>query len=92
MVEQLMHDTDRTAAVVDDIVAFLKREIIRDDTIHLTMDDRIIEAGLIDSMGIVRLLAHLQQRYGIDHIANQDLSLQNFRSIGSIAALVSRYL
>lgn len=77
--------------VAEGIVAFFRAEIVNDPTLELGLDDEIIARGLIDSMGIVRLLTHLQERYGIAEFDRHDVILDNFRTIGTIAALVMRY-
>ncbi|MBK7601430.1 MAG: acyl carrier protein [Acidobacteria bacterium] len=43
---------------------------------------------MLDSMGLVELVASLEQQFGIV-IAFDTLDLDHFRSVGSIASLVS---
>ena len=48
----------------------------------------LFESRLLDSMGLVELVASLEQQFGIV-IAFDTLDLDHFRSVGSIASLVS---
>ena len=77
--------------IVEDIVRFFRTDILNDETAELDPRDEIISLGLIDSMGIVRLLTHLQNALGIGEFARHDLTLDNFRSIEKIAAMIARY-
>jgi acyl carrier protein len=44
--------------------------------------------GLIDSFGILDLLARLESEFGV-RVSNDDLTWQNFRSVEQIAGLIS---
>jgi len=47
----------------------------------------LIEAGLLDSLALVELLAQLEESFDVS-ISTDDLELENFRSITSIAMFV----
>ncbi len=78
--------------LINEITSFLKTEIINNPDVVIGEDELIIEQGLIDSMGIVRLINHLQNEYQIKQIDRKDVVLDNFKSINQIAALVSGYV
>ena len=50
-------------------------------------DTDLFESGLLDSLGFVDLLVHLEQEFGT-RIALDDLEIDNFRSIAGIANFV----
>jgi acyl carrier protein len=52
-------------------------------------DFPLIEAGLVDSLGLFKLIAFIEDRLGAK-IAPEDIVLENFATIGAIAALVQR--
>ena len=52
-------------------------------------DTDLVETGLLDSLGLVELLAQLEETFGVS-ISTDDLELENFRSIDSIAGFVAR--
>jgi acyl carrier protein len=49
----------------------------------------LIEAGLLDSLALVELLAQLEESFDVS-ISTEDMELENFRSITSIAMFVMR--
>ena len=55
----------------------------------LTNDLPLIEQGIIDSMGIFRLITFLEEAFGFT-IAPTEIVIENFESIATIAAMVSR--
>jgi acyl carrier protein len=52
-------------------------------------DTDLVGTGLLDSLTLVELLAQLEETFGVS-ISTDDLELENFRSIDSIAVFVSR--
>jgi acyl carrier protein len=51
-------------------------------------DDHLLEHGIIDSLGVLDLVAHLEQEFGIS-IGDDDLSPENFQSVSRLAAFVT---
>jgi acyl carrier protein len=47
----------------------------------------LIEAGLLDSLALVELLAQLEESFDVS-FSTDDMELENFRSINSIAMFV----
>lgn len=54
----------------------------------LTSDYRLIDKGVLDSMGIFEVISFLESQYGIQ-IEDQDIVPDNFESLKSIAKLVA---
>jgi len=82
---------DATAEVRQSIAAFIRIEILNDPSAPIGESDELLTKGLIDSLGIVRLMVHLQRRYGIPDFDKSDLTLDNFRTIDRIADMIARY-
>src|SRR5438270_2719108 len=53
-----------------------------------SLDTDLLEAGLLDSLALIQLLVQLEERFGVK-IAVDELEIDDFRSIGSIARLVA---
>jgi D-alanine--poly(phosphoribitol) ligase subunit 2 len=49
----------------------------------------LLESGLVDSVGLVELILELEQHFGID-LPVENLEVEDFRSIRSLARLVAR--
>lgn len=56
---------------------------------RLSSDESLVEAGLIDSMGVAELVAFIESRYGIA-VADDELVPDNLDSIARIVAFVAR--
>jgi acyl carrier protein len=56
-------------------------------TAALADDAPLIEGGVIDSMGIFELVSFVEREFGVQ-IADEELVLDNFRTIGTIARLI----
>ena len=54
-------------------------------------DFPIIEGGLVDSLGLFKLIAFIDEKLGVK-IAPEEIVLENFATIGAIAALVGARL
>jgi len=57
----------------------------------LNDDDSFLEQGIIDSTGILELVAHLEETYGIE-ITEAELIPDNLDSVNRIAAYLNRKL
>jgi len=58
-----------------------------EDASRLGTDDSLLEAGIIDSTGVLELIGFLEERYGIA-VPDEDLLPENLDTIGRIV----RYL
>lgn len=77
---------DVRTQVRDYIIAeFLSGEDVAD----LTDDFDLVENGVVDSLGLVRLISHLGKAYGIP-VDDIPLEPSNFRDIEHICAFVRR--
>jgi acyl carrier protein len=75
-------------SLVDDIRGYVAAEFLDgEDTSDLTADFDLIDNGVVDSLGVVRIVSHLSRTYSIP-IDDIPLAPDNFRSIGAIATFV----
>jgi len=58
---------------------------------QLSDDTQLIESGIIDSLGIMKLLQYLEDSFSI-RIADDELRPENFETPGIIVSLVERKL
>lgn len=65
--------------------------LFREDKSALTDTESLLEAGLIDSTGILELVAFLEERFDL-RVDDADLVPANFDSIEAIAGYVERML
>ena len=67
------------------ICAFISAELL--DGLEVASDDELLLSDLVDSLGVMRLIAHLEDRYAIT-IPPQDVILETMQTADAIA----RYL
>ena len=64
------------------------REYIKDTTnTDVDSDTLLVEQGIIDSMGVMDLIAFIQSNFQIE-FTDDDLTAENFQNIHSIAGLI----
>ena len=56
----------------------------------LADEDRLLQRGVIDSMGVMELLAFLRSEFGVV-VADEDITEANLGSLGDIARYVSQH-
>jgi acyl carrier protein len=70
------------------IMDFIKSEIV-DGFMNINLDftTDLIESGVIDSMGIMKLLVFVEESFNMK-VSDSDLVPKNFESVDSISQLV----
>jgi len=72
------------------IKKFIVDEIISSNSKNnLSYEDSLIEAGVIDSLGIMKMLAFLDEKFSIS-IDDQEVIPENFETIKAISNLVEK--
>lgn len=72
------------------IKKFIVDEIISNNSKNnLNYEDSLIEAGVIDSLGIMKMLAFLDEQFSIS-IEDQEVIPENFETIKAISDLVEK--
>jgi len=57
---------------------------------RLDDDEPLIESGIIDSLGVLKILAFLDEEFGVD-LSADEIKLENFRNVRSICDLVEKH-
>jgi len=58
---------------------------------NVGVDDRLLGEGIIDSLGVLDIVGYLENQFQIA-VGDDDLSPENFETIGRLAAFVERKL
>ena len=74
-------------STADSIRAFIVDDLGWDGSAELTDDVSLFEAEILDSMGIQQMVAFIEEEFDIE-VADEDLAVTNFESVGAIARLV----
>jgi len=72
------------------IKEFIITEVNPDLGLQSLDDDQpLIDSGIVDSLGVLRILAFLDEAFGID-LSGDEIKLQNFRTVRTICDLIAR--
>jgi acyl carrier protein len=67
---------------------YVSRELVQDPALLPLADDTsLLETGILDSLGLLRLVVFLEERFGIS-MGDTDLLPENFASVNAICAYV----
>ena len=55
----------------------------------ISASEDLLDRGPIDSLGVVRLVDFLEERFGIE-ISPGEVTIKNFRSVDAMLALIAR--
>jgi acyl carrier protein len=72
----------------DELRSYLEAHHTGNGRATIRDDESLLEAGLLDSVAMVDLVAHLEQTYGI-RVDEDDMTPENFDSISAIAAYLA---
>jgi acyl carrier protein len=76
--------------VATEVEQFILRELLAGSSIDaIDHDEDLLGAGVVDSHGLMQLVAFLRERYGIA-VPDEALTPENFQNIAGIAAFVER--
>ena len=76
-------------AIVAVLETFLRTLSPAAKAADLTPDTPLLSSGVLDSLGILQLMGFLGDELGIE-IGEEDFTMENFETIGSLAAFVAR--
>ena len=68
----------------DGLTQFIQHDLLLDgDGISLGADDDLLTTGLIDSLGIMRLVVFIEETYE-KRVPYEDITIDNFRNVRTI--------
>lgn len=85
-----MSSETSTAGILAAVKGFIATEVLSGDEVTFDASTDLIEEGILDSMSLVRLIAFLEERFGID-LLDEDVVPQNFQTLRALESLVTRY-
>lgn len=78
--------TDTTIESV--LVEFITDELL-DDAESVALHDNLLADDMVDSLGMVRLVAHIEATYSVV-VPPEDFTIDHFRTVSIIAAYLRR--
>jgi len=74
-------------SIQDQIHKYIQEEL--NDGIAFDRGTNLIRQGLIDSMGVMKLIVFLEKRFGIE-IELEEVTAENFETLSRISELIAR--
>ncbi len=62
---------------------YIQKELIKSRQAKLSPDDDLLGSGVLDSLGILQLVAFIDEKLGVQ-VADEDVVLENFQSVNAI--------
>ena len=72
------------------LVYYFKKEIIRNNNFNLDENEDLLSAGILDSLGILQVVAYISDEFGID-VPDEDVVYENFSSLQSIVSYLEQH-
>ena len=72
------------------LLDYVKDELAHGRMPNLNVDDDLLSAGILDSMGILELVAFIDKQFGIQ-VPDEDVVLENFMSVSALTDYLQRY-
>ncbi|MGD8212424.1 MAG: acyl carrier protein [Desulfobacterales bacterium] len=70
---------------------YMTKELLADqDDIDIQEDDNLLLSGLIDSLGIMRLITFIEQEFQVK-VQPEDVTIENFSTIKIISDYLARH-
>ena len=75
--------------ITQKLTAYIMSDVLLDSTqTELAVHDDLLEDGLVDSLGIMRLIAYIESEFGFS-VPAQDVTVETFMSVETIAAYLA---
>lgn len=73
------------------LAEFVRNELLHGRKVALTEGADLLSAGIVDSLGILRLVSFIEDRFGVK-VPDEDVVFENFQSIRAMGTYVSQRL
>lgn len=71
--------------ILHQLTTFISQELVGDPSLTLGAEDDLLLSGLVDSLGVVRLLAFIEEHLAVAVPAG-DVTLEHFSSLGAMTS------
>jgi acyl carrier protein len=77
--------------IADRLRSFIKQNFYAAHKLDIADDDSLLDRGIIDSTGVLELVAYLEKEFGIK-ISDEEIVPENLDSIANTIAFIQRKL
>lgn len=65
------------------LIEFIKQDLLKGRVANLSAEDDLLDSGILNSLGILQLVAFVDERMGIQ-VPDEDVVYENFQSISAL--------
>jgi len=66
------------------LMDYIKEELLKGRKVDLKPEDDLLSAGILDSLGILQMVAFIEERFGYQ-VPDEDVVFENFFSVKALA-------
>ena len=70
------------------IKEYIREELMNGSNGELDESENLLAAGVIDSLGILRLVSFVEEKFGIE-VPDEDVTIDNFQSVKAMSDYVA---
>ncbi len=67
---------------------YIREELMNGSSTELDETENLLAAGIIDSLGILRLVSFVEEKFGIE-VPDEDVTIDNFQSVKAMSDYVA---
>ncbi len=67
------------------LMDYIKEELLKGRKVDLKPEDDLLSAGILDSLGILQMVAFIEERFGYQ-VPDEDVVFENFFSIEALTS------
>ncbi len=72
------------------LIKFIQENLVgKKQSIKVTENDQLIDLGLVDSIGLMKIISFIEEETGI-RISDEEVTPDNFETVQSIDQLINR--
>jgi 2-hydroxymuconate-semialdehyde hydrolase len=71
------------------LVDFIRQELLKGRNVKLDDEVDLLSAGIIDSLGILRAVAFMEERFGVK-VPDEDVVFEHFQNINAMAEYIAQ--
>ncbi len=72
------------------LLEYIKQELLRGRKADLKAGDDLLSNGIIDSLGILQMVAFIEERFHIQ-VPDEDVVFENFQSVKVLSDYLAQY-
>lgn len=74
--------------MTEEIMDYISQQIVSDETLVIGVEDDLLSEGILDSMGMMRLIRFIEKKYGFD-VPFEEMLPENFMSVEKIVDYIN---